>query len=68
MSNKSNNIIQKISEIRAKNNKNWMAILQLAFDLAPKRTGKIMKEIAECDQEITKLTKKLTELENESDE
>jgi hypothetical protein len=52
-------IIEKITEIRAKNNRNWMAILKLAFKYAPEEATKIMNDITGCDAEINQLTKKL---------
>ena len=35
-------IINKIQEIRSKNNVNWMNLLRLAFKLDPKSAAKIM--------------------------
>ena len=52
-------IINEISKIRKRNNKNWMDILRLAFKHAPREAGFIMKDITECDQSITELTKEL---------
>jgi len=54
-----NNILDQIENIRAKNNKNWMDILRLTFKFAPEEAGKIMKQIGDCDQEITGLTRRL---------
>ena len=33
-------IIQQIENVRKKNNKNWMNLLRLAFDYAPKKLQK----------------------------
>ena len=52
-------ILNKIQEVRAVNNKNWMAILKLAFKYAPKESKSIMKNISDCDKEINKLTEEL---------
>tara|TARA_B100001115_G_C15621459_1_gene298258 strand:- start:338 stop:532 length:195 start_codon:yes stop_codon:yes gene_type:complete len=56
------NIIGKISNIRSKNNKNWMDLLKLAFKNDPKAAAKILNRITNYDQEISKLTKKLHKL------
>jgi|TARA_B100001059_G_C17780703_1_gene553985 hypothetical protein len=52
-------IIDQISNIRKKNNKNWMDILKLAFKKDPKNASKILAKITDFDQRISKLTKKL---------
>jgi hypothetical protein len=54
-----NSIIDKISEIRRKNNENWMAILRLAFEKSPVEAKLIFKQIAENDQKINELSKDL---------
>ena len=56
-----NKILDKIEIIRAQNNKNWMDLMRLAFKYAPEEAKEIMKNISECDQEVTKLTGKLAE-------
>lgn len=38
-------IIDQIEAIRAKNNKNWMDVLRLAFKHAPKEAAEIMAGI-----------------------
>ena len=53
-------IINKIEQVRKKNNKNWMDILRVAFTHAPKETAKIMASIYKDDSKISKLAKKLT--------
>ncbi len=55
-------LIDKIQEIRSRNNKNWMNLLRLAFKYAPQEAAKIMQSISECDTEINKLSKQLGEL------
>ena len=52
-------IIDKVGGIRAKNNKNWMNILKLAFKFAPKQASKIMNQINSDDKKISKLLRKL---------
>ena len=58
---KSNKIINQITEIRAKNNRHWMALLTLAFAHAPEEAKQILKNISDCDSEINVLTKELAE-------
>jgi hypothetical protein len=53
-------IINKIENIRKKNNLNWMNILRLAFKKSPKEAAKIMSLIYRDDASITKLVKKLS--------
>ena len=53
-------IIDKIQQVRSKNNVNWMNILKLAFKLDPKSASKIMKKINYDDKKISKLLKKLS--------
>lgn len=54
-------IIDRISNIRSRNNLNWMAILKLAFKYAPDDARDLMMDITECDSEINKLSKQLAE-------
>jgi hypothetical protein len=53
-------IINKIENIRKKNNVNWMNILRLAFKKSPKEAAKIMSLIYRDDDSISKLVKKLS--------
>ena len=53
-------IIDQISKIREKNNRNWMNILRLAFKYAPEQAKDIMKDIADCDKRINELMKGLS--------
>ena len=54
-----NKIINLIQKIRAKNNKNWMDIMRLAFKHAPEDSAKIMKKINELDKKISEELGKL---------
>ena len=54
-------IINKIENIRKKNNVNWMNILRLAFKKSPKEAAKIMSLIYKDDASISKLVKKLSQ-------
>jgi len=53
-------IIDQISKIREKNNRNWMNILKLAFKYAPEQAKNIMKDITDCDKQINELMKGLS--------
>ncbi len=52
-------IIKEIEIIRAKNNKHWMDLYRLAFEHAPDKASKIVKQIREKDSRVTNLAKKL---------
>lgn len=54
-------IIDRIEEIRSKNNINWMNILRLAFKYSPDEAREIVKKINLDDTEISSLLKKLSE-------
>ena len=53
-------IIDQISNMRKKNNNNWMDILKIAFKNSPEESSKIMKRIFDQDTKISNLSKKLT--------
>ena len=53
-------IINDIEKIRSKNNINWMKILKIAFKYSPNETAKVMSNIYNSDNKISKLVKKLT--------
>ena len=52
-------LIDQIEQIRGQNNRHWMNLVRLAFDLAPERARAIMQEIARCDGEVRRLTQEL---------
>ena len=56
------NLINKIQNIRSKNNKNWMDLLKLSLQLDFKSTSEILKEIVKDDSEISKIAKKIYKL------
>ena len=56
---KSMKAIKEIEMIRAKNNKNWMNLYRLAFEFAPEKASKIVKNIRDLDQKVTNVSKKL---------
>tara|TARA_Y100001958_G_C20840500_1_gene287278 strand:+ start:425 stop:607 length:183 start_codon:yes stop_codon:yes gene_type:complete len=54
------NIINQIENVRKKNNRNWMNLLRIAFEHAPKETAAVMKKINIADKKISKLVGKLS--------
>tara|TARA_X000001036_G_scaffold437448_2_gene482799 strand:+ start:483 stop:668 length:186 start_codon:yes stop_codon:yes gene_type:complete len=54
-------IIDKIEEIRSKNNINWMNVMRLAFKYAPDEARDLVSKINSDDQRIGDLLKKLSE-------
>lgn len=54
-------IIDEIQSIRSKNNINWMNILRIAFQYAPKKTREVFKQISKEDNRIIELSKELSE-------
>ena len=58
MKSKHEKIIDKIENIRKKNNTNWMDLLRVSFKTNPVKTAKIMSKIYSDDIKISKLVKK----------
>lgn len=52
-------IIKRVTSIRTRNNKQWMALLNLAFKIKPRLSRKIMVNIVENDRQIARLMAKL---------
>jgi len=52
-------IIQKIQNVRKKNNNNWMDILRISFKYSPKETLQVMKKIHSADKKISRLFTKI---------
>tara|TARA_B100000989_G_C19398752_1_gene408984 strand:- start:500 stop:694 length:195 start_codon:yes stop_codon:yes gene_type:complete len=59
---KSDKIFKQIENVRKKNNKNWMAMLKLAYDVRPKETVKILNQIIVKDAQLIKLAKILKKI------
>lgn len=55
-------LLDQIQRIRSKNNKNWMDVLRLSLKLDFNETAKIIKDINNDDNRISKLAKKLYKL------
>ena len=54
------NIIDKIENDKKVNNKNWMDLLRLSFELNQEKTSKIVSNIFEVDKKISDLAKKIS--------
>ncbi len=52
--------INKMEQIRAKNNGNWMDLVRIALKYAPTETKEVLKKITNHDKEITSLIEKLS--------
>ena len=52
-------IFKEIKNLRSKNNKNWMDLLRLSFEIDPKKTIKIIQNILSKDEKLIKLANKL---------
>ena len=55
-------IFKSIENVRKKNNKNWMDLLRLAYDVKPKETILILSKILKKDGELIKLASKLKKI------
>ena len=55
-------LFTNIENIRKKNNKNWIDLLRLAYDVKPKETKSILTKILKKDKELIKLASKLKKL------
>jgi hypothetical protein len=54
-------IIDKIEQVRTRNNVNWMDILRLGFTHAPEETRALIGKINQEDSRISDLYRKLAE-------
>jgi len=59
---KSKKIIDKIKQVRSKNNVNWMNILEIAFKNSPKKAATIFNNINKSDNKIVYYSKKLSKI------
>ena len=55
-------VFNEIEKIRSKNNKNWMNLLRLSYDVKPKETIEIINQILNKDEKLISLAKKLKKL------
>lgn len=52
-------LIDRIEDVRANNNRHWMDLVRLAVRLDPGKAKLLLRQIAECDGEVRRLTKEL---------
>ncbi len=52
-------IFKDIENLRSKNNKNWMDLLRLSYEVNPTKTIKIIQNILLKDEKLMKLGNKL---------
>ena len=52
-------VFSDIEKIRSKNNRNWMSLLKLSYELKPKETLRIVSQILDKDKKLITLAKKL---------
>lgn len=62
MKKKSLLVFKNIENIRKKNNKNWIDLLRLAYEVKPKETKMILTKILTKDKELIKLASKLKKI------
>jgi hypothetical protein len=55
-------IFKNIENVRKNNNKNWIDILRLAYNVKPKETILILSKILKKDAELIKLASKLKKI------
>ena len=54
-------IIRKITQIRANNNLNWMGLLSIAMHADPKKARELLRLITDNDVKVSSLTRKLSD-------
>jgi len=54
-------LLDEIEIIRANNNKNWMDVVRLCFELDEKRAQAIFYKIKECDRQIRDKSKEIAD-------
>ena len=52
-------VFSDIEKIRSKNNRNWMSLLKLSYEIKPKETLRIVNKILNKDKKLITLAKKL---------
>ena len=59
MSNRNREIIDRIRDIRTKNNIHWMRILEIALENAPAETKRVLTAINDNDRDVSYLVSEL---------
>lgn len=52
-------VLMMVSRIRGRNNRVWMAILNLAVATKPRKAKALLRQVVENDREVTKWLSKL---------
>lgn len=53
-------LIDKIEKVREENNRNWMDVVRLCFELDPDKAREIFTKISDCDIQVRDLSKKIS--------
>ena len=59
--NKDIELINKIEKVREENNRNWMDVVRLCFELDPERAREVFTKISDCDVQVRDLSKKISD-------
>ena len=54
-------LVDRIEEIRTRNNSNWMMLLRLALQADPDGARAILRDINDCDSQVTRLLRELAD-------
>lgn len=54
-------LIDRIEEIRTRNNSVWMNLVRLALEAEPERAKELLRQIEEYDSAVTSLLRELAE-------
>lgn len=54
-------LVDRIEQVRTRNNVEWMTILRIALEMAPERTKAVLNRIEENDHKIHTLLSELAE-------
>lgn len=52
-------LVDRIQEVRTRNNHHWMDLLRLALEAEPEATKQVLRSIEACDAEVRYLMKEL---------
>lgn len=53
-------LIDQIEKVREENNRNWMDVVRLCFDLDPEAARSIFTKISDCDIQVRDLSKQIS--------
>jgi hypothetical protein len=54
-------LIDQIEKVREENNRNWMDVVRLCFELDSERAREIFTKISDCDIQVRDLSKKISD-------